>query len=304
MREKECARVAGVVVGGDRLTGCAFAAQHTSQPPEAVERLAGLLVAGPPDEGQPRLQLGEVDVQRWRAVRQARRDRLAGVSSVGQVTTRDQPLAGPSAFPDAVFDRLEPAAQDGEDEPRLRGAGLVAAGLAQRQDPSRRPVPGGVVAAQHHRGEGGAAGRADQGAAWAVLEPDPQRFHGQPGVGGVVGDEGRRQDRVDQTGRGEQRGVGDVRPRQIFSGFGLVQPLVQAVELAVEFGGEPVRGRDGDAEFTQRLQAEPERLGDDGSGGSGCAPGAPSRPRGPPLAGHSLSIVRYASSARSSRPRP
>jgi hypothetical protein len=38
----------------------------------------------------------------------------------------------------------------------------------------------------------------------------------------MVGDEvGRRQDRVDQTGRGEQRGLGNVRPGQII-GVGVV----------------------------------------------------------------------------------
>ena len=65
---------------------------------------------------------------------------------------------------------------------------------------------------------------------------------------GEVGDEvGRRQDRVDQAGRGEQRRVGDVRPGQIVGGVGVVQPPVQVVELVVELGGEPVGGRDGDA---------------------------------------------------------
>src|SRR5258708_37580381 len=104
MRMGKRLRVSRVPVGAGCLAGRsrAFTAQYTRQPPVAVEHLAAPLVAGPPDEGQPRLHLGEVDVQRWRAVRQVRRDRLAGVSRVGQVTTRDQPLAGPLTFPDAL----------------------------------------------------------------------------------------------------------------------------------------------------------------------------------------------------------
>jgi hypothetical protein len=71
-----------------------------------------------------------------------------------------------------------------------------------------------------------------------------------------VGDEvGRRQDHTDQAGRGEQGRVGELRPRQIVDRFGVVQPPVQEVELVVELGGEPVRGRDGDAELAQRVQA-------------------------------------------------
>jgi hypothetical protein len=56
-----------------------------------------------------------------------------------------------------------------------------------------------LVAAQHHNGIGGAAGRTDQGAAQPIVEADPQCFLAQPGDrGGVVGGGGRRQ------GRGRQ----------------------------------------------------------------------------------------------------
>ena len=41
--------------------------------------------------------------------------------------------------------------------------------------------------------------------------------------------------------------MGDVGPSQIVGGFGVVEPPVQMVELAVELGGEPVGGRYGDA---------------------------------------------------------
>jgi len=66
----------------------------------------------------------------------------------------------------------------------------------------------------------------------------------------VVADEvGRRQEGVDETAGGEQLGLGDVRPSQIAGRVGVVQPAVQMVELAVELDGEPVGGRDGDAEL-------------------------------------------------------
>jgi hypothetical protein len=82
-----------------------------------------------------------------------------------------------------------------------------------------------------------------------VLEADPQRFQAQPGDRGrVAEEEGRCLGRVDQAGRGEQRGVGEVRPGQVAGGFGVVQPLVQVAELVVKLGREPVRGRDSDAE--------------------------------------------------------
>ena len=61
-----------------------------------------------------------------------------------------------------------------------------------------------------------------------MLEADPQRFHAQPGDRGrVAEEEGRWQDCVDQAGRGEQRGVGEVRPGQVARGFGVVQPPYQ-----------------------------------------------------------------------------
>ena len=65
MSKKMCQRVAGVPVGGNRLTGRgrAFAEQHTSQPPVGVEHLVGLLVAGTAHKGHRRLRLGEVAVQ-------------------------------------------------------------------------------------------------------------------------------------------------------------------------------------------------------------------------------------------------
>ena len=114
MRVEKRQRVAGVPVDGDRLTGCggAFAAQHTSQPPVAVEPLADLLAAGTPHEGQPRLHLGDVGVQRWRAVQQVMHGRVVGVAGVGQVAPGDQPLPGPLSRLDTVFDRLEPAGQE------------------------------------------------------------------------------------------------------------------------------------------------------------------------------------------------
>ena len=121
---------------------------------------------------------------------------------------------------------------------------------------------------------------------------------------GGVGDEvGRRQDRVEQTGRGEQRGIGDVRPSQIVGGVGVVQPPVQMVELVVELGGEPVRRRDGDAELAQRLDAQLDRLGEAVPVGQAASPAPPSRRRAPWRWRHSPSIVRYSSSASSRRPR-
>jgi hypothetical protein len=147
----------------------------------------------------------------------------------------------------------------------LGGAGLVAAGFGQRQDPPHHPVPGGVVAAQHHRTEGGVGRWFDQGRGWAVLEADPQCFQAQPGDrGGVAGQVGCLRSCVDQAGGGEQRGVGEVGPGQIAGGVGVIQPLVPRAEPVVKVGGEPVRSREGDAEFPQRLQPEPERLRETG----------------------------------------
>ena len=107
---------------------------------------------------------------------------------MGQVATRDQPLPGPLRCLDTVFDRLEPTTEDREQEARLRGVGLVAAGFAQREDPPDCPVCSSGVAAQRHSGRSGVTGRAEQGGAWAVLKPDPQRFQAQPRVQGGVGD--------------------------------------------------------------------------------------------------------------------
>ena len=91
MREAERQRVVGVPVDRDRLSrrGGAFAAQHTGQPPVALEPLADLFAAGTAHEGQTRLRLGDVDVQRWRAVDQVLQGRLIGVAGVRQLTTRD-----------------------------------------------------------------------------------------------------------------------------------------------------------------------------------------------------------------------
>src|SRR6476660_6587052 len=50
------------------------------------------------------------------------------------------------------------------------------------------------------------------------------------------------------------------RAGRIIRGFGVVQPPVQMVELVVQLASEPVRGRDGDAELTQRLDAQTDRL--------------------------------------------
>ncbi len=185
--EEKGQRVAGVGLDGHR--GSALPAQDASQPPVAVERLADLFAAAPPHEGQPRLHIGDADVQRWRAVQQARHDHVPDISRIGQVSAGDQPLPRPATLPGTVLDPLEPATERGEQEAGVRGAGLAAAGLAVRQDASHRPVGGGVVAPQCHGREGGIAGRADQGGGRAVLAPDPQRLQTQPGVGGVVADE-------------------------------------------------------------------------------------------------------------------
>jgi hypothetical protein len=136
-----------------------------------------------------------------------------------------------------------------------------------------------------------------------VLQADPQCFQAQPGDrGGVAGEVGHRLGRVDQARSGEQRGVGEIRPGQIGGGVGVVQPLVQIAEPVVKLDGQPVRGRDGDAEFTQRLQAEPQRLRITGPVGH-AAHLHRRRVRAVRRGGHSRSIVRYTSSASSSRPR-
>jgi hypothetical protein len=101
---------------------------------------------------------------------------------------------------DAVFDRLGPETEGSELHARLGGAGLVAAGFGQRQDPPRGPVSGGVVAAQRHRTEGGVGHGDDQGRGGAVLAADPQCFHAQPGNHGwVAEEEGRWLGCVDQA---------------------------------------------------------------------------------------------------------
>ena len=84
-----------------------------------------------------------------------------------------------------------------------------------------------------------------------MFDPDPQRLQAQPGERWVVADVASRQGRVDQMGGGEQRGVGDFWSGQLVGGVGVVQPSVQMPELAIELGGAPLGGRDGDAELTQ-----------------------------------------------------
>ena len=264
MREEKRQRVAGVPVAEDRRTtrfSGAFAAQHTSQPLVAVEDLAGVFAAGLPQEGQPRLHLSGIHVQRWRAFQLVVDGLVVDVPGVDQVTTRDQSFPGPLRRVETIFDRLEPATEDSEHVASLRGLGLVAAGLAQGHDPPRRPVPGGVIAAHHHSGEGGVTGGADQGTGGAVLKPDPQRLQAQPAVrSDVPGVVGRRRDRAEQADRGEQRGLGNVRPDQLVGAVDVVQPPVQVAELAVQLGGKQVSGRHGDAELTQRVQPEAERF--------------------------------------------
>ena len=259
-RMQQRCRVVAEAVDRLRLAarGGVFAAQHAGQPAIAVEPLTAPFAAGPPDEGQPRLHLGDEFVQRRRAVEQALDRRVVGVTGVRQVATGEQPLAGaPSGF-DAALDRLEPAALEREHEARLRGLGLVAARLAQRQDPPVRPVPGGVVAAHRHGGEGGVARRADEGAARAVLEPDPHRLETEPcDRDELRAQVGRRQERVDQPRRREQRRVADLRALKIVGGL---EPTVEVLELRVDIGGASVR-RQVDPERPQRVRAELERLG-------------------------------------------
>ena len=210
-----------------------------------------MLAADTENEGQPRFHLGDVDVQRRCAVQQVVDGRVVGVTGVGQVAPGDQP--GPGSLPgvDGVLDRPEPAGHHAQQETRLRGAGLVAAGLAQGQDALQRAVPDGVVAAHHHSGEGGAARRADEGSARPLLQPDSQCLVVQPRECGVVGDVASRLERVDHPGGGEQRRVGELRPSQVIGGVGGVQPPVQMPELAIELGGEAVRCRDVEAELAQ-----------------------------------------------------
>ena len=184
MRVEDRQRIGGVPIGGDCLRrGGAFPAQRPDQPPVAVERLPGLLVTGTAHEGQPRPHLGVDGVQRRRAIQQVVHRGVVGVAGIGQVTAGAQPFPGALSRFDPVFDRLEHPAQPREHEACLRGAGLVAAGLAHRQDAPQRPNPrGSLLAAQRHRGEGGVAGGPDQGGGRAVVEPDPHRFHTDPGV--------------------------------------------------------------------------------------------------------------------------
>ena len=87
---------------------------------------------------------------------------------------------------------------------------------------------------------------------------------------------GRRQDRVEQAGRGEQCGVGDLRPGQLVGGVG-VQPPVQMFELVVELLIEPVRRRHDDAAARAAIPGPGRSLRRSVSGGSGCAPAPPSR---------------------------
>jgi hypothetical protein len=114
-------RVARVAVG-EGCVGCAFAAQHASQPAAAFKPLDGLFAARPTREGQPRLRLGDPGIQRGRAVQEVVHGREVCVDSIGQIATRDQPLPGPPNCMDTIFDRLEPAAAASEQEARLSGA--------------------------------------------------------------------------------------------------------------------------------------------------------------------------------------
>jgi hypothetical protein len=120
VREEQRHRVSGVAVGGDRRArrGRALAAQHRGQPPVAVEPLAGLLAADAAGEGQPRLHLVDVAVQRRRAVHQEVHRRLVAVAGVRQLTAGDQPLPGPLGRVDRVLERLRPAGEEREQQAR------------------------------------------------------------------------------------------------------------------------------------------------------------------------------------------
>ncbi len=121
----------------------------------------------------------------------------------------------------------------------------------------------------------------------------------------VGGEVGRRQDRVDQAGRGQQRRVGELagapdrRPASVRSSH-----RYRRSNWSSSSGRSPV-GRPARRCRSSRSarQAERDRLRRSGCGGSGCAPAPPSRPRGRRASRHSASIVRYSSSASSRRPR-
>ena len=94
-----------------------------------------------------------------------------------------------------------------------------------------------------------------------MLEPDPDTLQAQPAVGReVTGEVGPWQHRVDQTGRGEEGRVADLRPRQVVGGVAVVEPPVQVLELPLEVRGPLVRRRHGDAERAQRLDGQADRL--------------------------------------------
>jgi hypothetical protein len=73
------------------------------------------------------------------------------------------------------------------------------------------------------------------------------------------GEVGRRQDGVEQPGRGEQRRVGELRPRQVVRRVGVL-PSVQVVELPPELLSEPVGRWHLEAARAHRLQAQLDRL--------------------------------------------
>ena len=142
-------RVAGIAVGWDcvvRGSG-GVAAQHSGEPPVELEPLAGLVVAGAADEGQPRLHLGGEGVQRWRPVQQVEDGRVVGVGGVGQVATARSAPPGPVEPPE---DRLRsartssPAWRAGSAPVRWR-----ARSRAPRSAPGSAATPGSRRRSRH-----------------------------------------------------------------------------------------------------------------------------------------------------------
>lgn len=93
-----------------------------------------------------------------------------------------------------------------------------------------------------------------------VLRPQPYRFQGQPRERGVLGEERRWNDPVDESGAGEQRRIGQIGPAQVVVVIGLIHPPVQPGKAALGFGGQPLRRRHRQAEPAQLLEAESDRL--------------------------------------------
>ena len=137
-----------------------------------------------------------------------------------------------------------------------------------------------------------------------MLDPDPQRLQAQPGDQGGVGDEvGRRQDRVDQPGRGQQRRVGELgrepdrRRRRCRSSHRYRRSNWRSSSAASRSAAGTVMphsrsdSRPSSIASAKRLRWVRLRT---------CTAVASARSS---AVGHSRSIVRYSSSASSRRPR-